>query len=445
MTARVDATAAAAALGFGGEIAAGLRFAGVRVDALVRPDEQELTRRAMVSLGVLDDHYHLMEALAALPLGEPVPWTDLDLRGRLELDVAPPGVVRATSTHVERVWRPAVQVTGVIAVTSDWRQGIDRVGLLGGHAPGGIVLLRPPRRTGPLLARAGRFGLGVVALDQRGRWELLRPATPIHRIDPGARHWRFLEAAYAAWRQTTTSAGPAAQRLAARRELANHDVAAAAAALGFQGHLVPDVHDAGTTCTAVAVLDDTELTRRAAAGLGALHPYRHYQLFQVLAVLPLGEPVPWADLDPDARGELEVAPPGVVRATGTHVERLWRPAVQVTGVLAVTDRTRQGLAQVSLFAAQAPRGLAAVRRPRPANLELAARLGIGVVTLDEHGGWQRLLTPAARHGTTLDGIHWRFLEAVTAALLRQQPHGDPTRPPSPDQPPHNPTQPGKGR
>jgi hypothetical protein len=246
-------------------------------------------------------------------------------------------------------------------------------------------------------------------------------------------------------RQTTTPPGAPALRFALRRWLAIGEVASAAAALGFEGDLVPDVHDVGSACTAVAVPDDAELTRRAATGLGALHPSRHYQLFQVLAVLPLGEPVPWADLDPDARGELDVAPPGVVRATSTHVERLWRPAVQVTGVLVVTDRTRQGLAQVSLFAAQAPRGLVAVRRPRPVNLDLAARLGIGVVTLDEHGGWQRLLTPAARHGTTLDGSHWRFLEAVTAALLRQQLHGDPIRPPSPDQPPHHPTQPGKGR
>jgi hypothetical protein len=445
MTAHVKIAAAAKALGFGGQVAAGLEFAGVRVDAVVQPDTQELARRAMAGLGVLDDHYHLVEALAALPLGKPVPWADLDLRSRLELDVAPPGVVQATSTHVERLWRPAVHVVGVLAVTSDWRQGINRVGLLGRHAPGGIALLRPPRLTGPLLARAGRFGLGVVTLDEHGRWELLRPATPIHRIDPGARHWRFLEAALAAWRRTSAPARPAAQQLAARRELANHEVAAAAAALGFQGHLAPEVHDAGTTCTAVAVPDEAELARRAAVGLGALHPSRHYQLFQVLAVLPLGEPVPWADLDPDARAELDVAPPGVVHATSTHVQRLWRPAVRVTGVLTVTDRTRQGLAQVSLFAAQAPRGLAAVRRPRPANLDLAARLGIGVVTLDDHGRWQRLLAPAARHGTTLDGIHWRFLEAVTAALLRQPPHGDPARPPSPDQPPPNRTQPDKGR
>jgi hypothetical protein len=438
----VDVAGAAAAFGFDGALAPGLHFADQHVEAVVRPDPKETARRAAAGLGALDGHYHLVEALAGLPLGEPVPWAELDRTAQRELAGAPPGVVAATATHVERLWRPAVQVVGVLAVTGDWRLGIQRAGLLGGHAPGGVVLLRRPRRPGPVLERAGRFGLGVAVPGARGGWELLRPPTPIHPVELGPRHWRFLEAAYAAWRRAADQAppSPAAQRLRARRDLAAQQLAGAAAALGFAGQLVEGVRLAGTSCAATVLPDDAELARRAAAGLGALHPYRHYQLFEVLAVLPHAEPVAWDDLDADAHAELAGAPPGVIdRVGGTHVVRLWRPAVRVTGVLVLADRARQGLAQVSLFAAHAPRGLAAVRRPRPATLAAAAQLGIGVAAFDDRGGWRQLLAPAARHGRTLDGSHWRFLEAVAAALLRQQAtagHGRRGQPFPPDRPHH---------
>lgn len=196
-----------------------------------------------------------------------------------------------------------------------------------------------------------------------------------------------------------------------------------AAAFGFAGELVPDIRWAGSHCTAVVRLDQDEIARRQAAGFGALDPYRHYQLAEVLFELPLGMPVPWADLDPVRTVELDGAPPGVVRRTPEAVERLWRPALTVTGVLTLASSATQGLQHVGILAADAPRGLASRRRPRAATRTRAAQLGVGVAAADSQGAWEVLLAPG-RHLVAPSPRHWRFLESVYATW-RRRPAGQP--------------------
>jgi hypothetical protein len=197
---RPSLTAAAALLGFEGDLVERVQFANKQVIAIARVDEAELTRRAQAGLGPVLD-YRLVEALASLPLGLPVSWEEIDPIVRAVLDCAPPGVLRATPAQVERLVRPAVRVTGVLTVTRDWRTGVNTVGILAGHALPGLVLPYRPRDTEPILARASRFGIGVVSRDRQEGWHLLLAARRARRADLGPRHWRFLETVYATWRR----------------------------------------------------------------------------------------------------------------------------------------------------------------------------------------------------------------------------------------------------
>lgn len=200
-----------------------------------------------------------------------------------------------------------------------------------------------------------------------------------------------------------------------------------AAAFGFAGELVPGIRWAGSDCTAVVRLDHAEIARREAAGLGVLEHARHYQLVEVLFELPLGIPVPWADLDPVRAAELDGAPAGVVCRTAEAVERLWRPALTITGLLTIADNTRQGLRRVGILAPDAPRAVATRRRPRRATRARAEQLGIGVAVTDNEGRWQVLVAPH-RHLVSPGPRHWRLLELVYDLWRHRPSHQQPLFP-----------------
>jgi hypothetical protein len=204
---RLSLTAAASLLGFEGDPVERVQFANKQVTAITQVDEAELARRAQVGLGPVLN-YRLVEALASLPLGWPVSWEEIDPIVRAVLDCAPPGVLRATPAQVERLLRPAVRVTGILTSTRDWRTGINTVGILAGHARPGLILPYCPRNAEPILARAGRFGIGVVSRDRQGGWQLLLAARHGRQTDLGPRHWRFLETVYATWHRAYTQPNP---------------------------------------------------------------------------------------------------------------------------------------------------------------------------------------------------------------------------------------------
>jgi hypothetical protein len=197
---RPSLMAAAALLGFDGDLVERVQFANKQVTAIAQVDEAELERRARAGLGPVLD-YRLVEALAGLPLDSPVPWEEIDPIVRAVLDCAPSGVLRATPVQVERLLRPALRVTGILTSTREWRTGVNTVGILAGHARPGLVLPYRPRDAEPILARAGRFGIGVVSRDRQGGWQLLLAARHARQADLGPRHWRFLETVYATWRR----------------------------------------------------------------------------------------------------------------------------------------------------------------------------------------------------------------------------------------------------
>jgi hypothetical protein len=189
------------------------------------------------------------------------------------------------------------------------------------------------------------------------------------------------------------------------------DLAAVAELFGFAGQLVPGVRWAGGCCTAVVRVDVAEVTRRQAGGFATLSLHRHYDLTEALFELPQGVAVARACLDPVRVAVLDRAPPGVVRHTSQTVERLWRPALTVTGIVGGGADTLLGLHQVGVFCLDGPRGVAILRRPRTASLARATRLGVGVAVPAGAGCWE-LAAPPGRQLPHPSPQHWRFLEAV---------------------------------
>ena len=186
--------------------------------------------------------------------------------------------------------------------------------------------------------------------------------------------------------------------------------AEAARRFGFDGDVVPGVGFAGTRVTAVVRPDDAEVRRREHLGLGAV---LDFDLTERLADLPVDWPVPRGELDRATIRLLETAPPGVVDDTDTAVIRRWRPAVTVTGILLITGRQwRTGLANVSLFAPDAPRGIV-VRQPlrdEQALLDEARDLGVGVIVPADGGRWRLPVEPLRDKSYDLGPRHWRLLE-----------------------------------
>ena len=191
--------------------------------------------------------------------------------------------------------------------------------------------------------------------------------------------------------------------------------AEAARQFGFAGEVVPGVGFAGTRVTAVIRPDEAEVRRREQAGLGAV---LDFDLTDRLADLPVDWPVPRDVLDRTTIQLLEAAPPGVVDDVDAAVIRRWRPAVTVTGILLVTGRQwRPGLANVSLFAPDAPRGLVLRQRPRDEQVlrDEAGELGVGVIVPDADGRHRLLVEPLHDKTYDLGPRHWRLLEIAYLA------------------------------
>jgi hypothetical protein len=197
------------------------------------------------------------------------------------------------------------------------------------------------------------------------------------------------------------------------------DEAELAGLFGFQGEVVPGVRFAGTQVTAVIRPDHAEVRRRERTGLSAV---LDFDLTERLADLPVDLPTPRSSLDAVSLRLLDAATAGVVEHTDSAVIRRWRPAVTLTGIFSVAGRQwRAALHNVSLFAPDAPRGLALRRPPGDVSgLRSEARdIGVGVITADANGSWQLLLEPQREAGYDLGPRHWRLLEITYLAWRRR--------------------------
>lgn len=145
-------------------------------------------------------------------------------------------------------------------------------------------------------------------------------------------------------------------------------------ALGFRSTVDCRVTDvAGGRVLAISNIDHDEARRRAAAGLGAVVDR---PLLETLGGLPLGEPIPWDDVDPLTQVELDSAPAGCVESNPHTVTRLLTAVLDPAMFVAGFDGIRS-VRQISLFAADARRLLVGGRRPSSAVTEVLRRCGIG--------------------------------------------------------------------
>lgn len=109
-------------LGFDGILIEDVRFAGLRFDAVIEPDHAEVARRDRVGLGPVVDR-DILEALFALPLANEIPIDDVDPIVAAFLSAVPRGIVEIRRSRIERLWKPAVSVVGVMVSHGSWQRG----------------------------------------------------------------------------------------------------------------------------------------------------------------------------------------------------------------------------------------------------------------------------------------------------------------------------------
>ena len=189
----------------------------------------------------------------------------------------------------------------------------------------------------------------------------------------------------------------------------------AANRLGMRGVLVHDVRFAATSFVASVKVDEAERARRRDAGLGAVVSH---ELLEVLAVLPHGHPVDWNELDPVSAAVLDLAPDGVVARTPRSVERLWRPAITLEGVLVIDTNPSEGLDAASLFAPDAARALILERLEEPpAWVEREAQeLGVGLAVI-ANDRFDVKVRPQPSPAAPSSPRHWRLRETIYANWL----------------------------
>jgi hypothetical protein len=168
---------------------------GRKVNVLIELNEGEMIRREEFGTGALVDR-DLLEALGSLPQGIAIPWASTNPAIWPFLDSAP-GVVKRGSTHVERLYEPAVRVVGVVKRSRSWLQALEAISLFAPHAPRGLILLGEgdPSET---LRRAQQIGVGIAHNPKAREIQILTPPSKGY-IRSGPADWFFREAVFDEW------------------------------------------------------------------------------------------------------------------------------------------------------------------------------------------------------------------------------------------------------
>ena len=145
---------------------------------------------------------------------------------------------------------------------------------------------------------------------------------------------------------------------------------------GIEGLPVFSVSWAGTRFHAVILLNQEEIDRRQAIGLGAV---TDYSTLSSISTLPIDAEVPWASVDPVVAGFLDCLPAGVVSANASGVRSLLRPPLQLIALVKEASDWRS-IGSIAPLAQDAPTVLLLRHRPRdlrPA-MVLAQNRGVGL-------------------------------------------------------------------
>jgi hypothetical protein len=175
---------------------------------------------------------------------------------------------------------------------------------------------------------------------------------------------------------------------------------------------------AGAAGDALVLPDPVEHERRTRAGLGGV---TSLVLLDTLMNLPLGMPVPAADLDVLARAHLARVPGGVIELREAQITRVLTPPLTVVAVLVRARDWRRGVTRASCFAPFAQRVLLLDREPKPELLWEASVFGVGVWVDTADGAMREVCPPAPFVRRYWKPAGWRFAERAYAALPRSDP------------------------
>jgi hypothetical protein len=185
-------------LGFQGILVEDVRYAGLRFDAVIEPDDAEVARRARSGLEPMLDR-DLLEALFALPLSSEILVEDVDPIIAAMLSAAPNGIVEFQGSRMERLWKPAVSVVGVMVSHRSWQRGLEAASLLAADAPRALNLVARPTALTRVKEEAEDLGIGLIVSAGEEPQVVVLPSL-VRRGAPSPRHWSFLETVFAAWR-----------------------------------------------------------------------------------------------------------------------------------------------------------------------------------------------------------------------------------------------------
>lgn len=178
--------------------------------------------------------------------------------------------------------------------------------------------------------------------------------------------------------------------------------------------LVERVSWAGIRFAGEVCLEHSEIERRASVGLGALAEYR---VLDLLATLPHGSLVGWADIDPVSRSLIESLPAGVVSVSAEGVKKALALPIHIHSVLR-HSRGGMDMWKIQVFRNDVPARVVLRRAPRDCERIVgeALRRGVGLtVKMDDCTVDAVPPLRAHRPSTRRTLLH----EVIFAAYLRQ--------------------------
>lgn len=188
-----------------GDVRCRIEVAGVSIDVLADVVHDEVARRFSdgPAPGTLD--WRQLGALLLLPYGVAIPWAEVDRDTRLLVDGLPPGAVVARERHVERRWRPALEVRAISSTSATPYPALDDISMFAAVAPRVLVLTVAPRDAAVLAYRAAHLGVAVL-VDTGDDVQALAGPPSIDKVRDDARRWEFAESAYAALQDAAAAA-----------------------------------------------------------------------------------------------------------------------------------------------------------------------------------------------------------------------------------------------
>lgn len=164
-----------------GQLLEGVRLAGRVVDVVVQVDHHEVERRK--NAGVRSVDHDILRVLEKLPHQALIQRPDVDAFDWALLCGAGRGLVEFENDGVRRIWRPALELSGFVVVSRNWRTALRRVSLFAADGARGIGFVGSLATAAPAAKAAKRLGVGLSVVDRGLVQRVVHPTTTYLRHD----------------------------------------------------------------------------------------------------------------------------------------------------------------------------------------------------------------------------------------------------------------------